>query len=60
MEKVHTFIEYFGFSKIFHVNGCLFSSNNTRSWRSRNWCSDYWLEYMYLRSRAPLLSMVTV
>ena len=28
----------------------------TRAWRSRNWCSDLWIEYVYLRGRNSLLS----
>lgn len=30
----------------------------TRAWRSRNWCSDYWVEYAYLRGRTSILSKV--
>ncbi|XP_065910251.1 carnitine O-palmitoyltransferase 1, liver isoform-like [Dysidea avara] len=26
-----------------------------QAWRSRNWCSDLWLEYIYLRGRSSLL-----
>ena len=59
MGKVHTFKECFTLSKAFHRNVHLFRSN-TRSWRSRNWCSDYWVEYVYLRARASLLSIVNL
>ncbi|XP_065912529.1 carnitine O-palmitoyltransferase 1, liver isoform-like [Dysidea avara] len=26
-----------------------------KAWRSRNWCSDLWVEYVYLRGRSSLL-----
>ncbi|XP_065912520.1 carnitine O-palmitoyltransferase 1, muscle isoform-like [Dysidea avara] len=26
-----------------------------QAWRSRNWCSDLWIEYVYLRGRSSLL-----
>lgn len=36
---------------------CLFN-NIIRAWKSRNWCSDHWVEYAYLRGRASIMSEV--